>query len=95
MRARLARDARHRPEGVREVVRQDATSDDPHPIEGSYTMVLSATSPLLATEPGPSPVDLDPDGFHLDVRIVETGPAAAALLGSTDDGCDTVRGSDC
>jgi FxLD family lantipeptide len=35
------------------------------------------------------------DGFDLDVRIVEAGPAAAMLLGSTDDGCDTVGGSDC
>jgi FxLD family lantipeptide len=35
------------------------------------------------------------DGFDLDVRIVEAGPAAATLLGSTDDGCDTVGGSDC
>ncbi len=33
--------------------------------------------------------------FELDVEIVEEGPAAAALLSSTDDGCDTVRGSDC
>ncbi|MBT8228168.1 MAG: FxLD family lanthipeptide [Dactylosporangium sp.] len=58
-------------------------------------MVLSATSALLATDQGPSPADADTDGFQLDVRIVEAGPAAAALLGSTDDGCDTVRGSDC
>jgi FxLD family lantipeptide len=35
-------------------------------------------------------VDLD-----LDVRIVTAGPVAAALLSSTDDGCDTVRGSNC
>jgi FxLD family lantipeptide len=35
------------------------------------------------------------DGFDLDVRIVESGPAVAMLLGSTDDGCDTVGGSDC
>lgn len=37
-----------------------------------------------------STVDLD-----LDVRIVTAGPVAAALLGSTDNGCNTVRGSDC
>jgi FxLD family lantipeptide len=36
--------------------------------------------------------DLDLD---LDIRIVTTGPVAAALLSSTDDGCDTVRGSNC
>ena len=35
------------------------------------------------------------DGFDLDVRIVEAGPAAAMMPGNTDDGCDTVRGSDC
>ncbi|PRX97898.1 FxLD family lanthipeptide [Allonocardiopsis opalescens] len=35
-------------------------------------------------------VDLD-----LNVSIVTAGPVAAALLSSTDDGCDTVRGSDC
>ncbi|MGH3426444.1 MAG: FxLD family lanthipeptide [Terriglobales bacterium] len=33
--------------------------------------------------------------LDLDVRIVTTGPVAAALLSSTDDGCDTVRGSGC
>lgn len=43
--------------------------------------------PLAAT---PDAVDLD-----LDVSIVTSGPVAAALLSSTDDGCDTVRGSDC
>jgi len=35
------------------------------------------------------------DEFDLDVRIVEFGPVAAALLEDTDDGCDTVKGSDC
>ena len=33
--------------------------------------------------------------LDLDVRIVTGGPVVAALLSSTDDGCDTVRGSDC
>lgn len=34
--------------------------------------------------------------FDLDVRIV-SGPnrAAALLLGSTDDGCDTLKDGDC
>lgn len=34
--------------------------------------------------------------LDLDIQIV-TGPdaAAAQLLGSTDDGCDTVQGSQC
>ncbi|MEU7982847.1 FxLD family lanthipeptide [Micromonospora sp. NPDC049081] len=35
------------------------------------------------------------DPFELDVQIVTESPVAAALLGDTDDGCDTVRGSDC
>jgi FxLD family lantipeptide len=35
------------------------------------------------------------DPFELDVQIVTEGPVAAALLSSTDDGCNTVRGSDC
>lgn len=33
--------------------------------------------------------------FDLDVRIVEFGPVAAALLADTDDGCDTKRDGDC
>lgn len=33
--------------------------------------------------------------FELDMKLVEYGPVAAALLGNTDDGCDTVKGSDC
>lgn len=37
-----------------------------------------------------STVDLD-----VDVRIVTVGPVASALLSSTDNGCDTVRGIDC
>lgn len=35
------------------------------------------------------------DPFELDVQIVTEGPVAAALLADTDDGCDTVQGSDC
>jgi FxLD family lantipeptide len=33
--------------------------------------------------------------FDLDIRIVEAGPAAAVLFEDTDDGCNTVKGSDC
>ena len=33
--------------------------------------------------------------LDLDVSIVESGPAVNVLLGNTDDGCNTVRGSDC
>jgi FxLD family lantipeptide len=35
------------------------------------------------------------DEFDLDVRIVEFGPVAAALLADTDDGCDTRKDGDC
>jgi FxLD family lantipeptide len=35
------------------------------------------------------------DGFDLDIRIVEAGPAAAMLFEDTDDGCNTIKGSDC
>lgn len=58
-------------------------------------MTTSTGSALSAIDQGPTFVDADSDGFQLDVRIVEAGPVAAALLGDTDDGCDTVRGSDC
>ena len=40
-------------------------------------------------------IAVDGDPFELDVEIVTEGPVAAALLSSTDDGCDTVQGSDC
>ncbi|WP_455362345.1 FxLD family lanthipeptide [Streptomyces sp. SYSU K21746] len=43
-----------------------------------------------AAGPAAEPVELD-----LSVSIVTAGPVSAALLSSTDDGCDTVRGSDC
>ncbi|MEV0313504.1 FxLD family lanthipeptide [Nonomuraea fuscirosea] len=33
--------------------------------------------------------------FDLDVKLVETGTAAAALNCSTDNGCDTNAGGDC
>jgi FxLD family lantipeptide len=39
-------------------------------------------------------VDLDLE-LDLDVRIVVAGPVAAALLGSTDNGCDTRKDGDC
>jgi FxLD family lantipeptide len=49
---------------------------------------------LVAADQGPTLAGAV-DGFDLDVRIVEAGPLSAALLGGTDDGCDTVKGSDC
>jgi len=51
----------------------------------------------MATETLERPVAARTADFDLDldVQIVTAGPVAAALLSSTDDGCDTVRGSDC
>lgn len=37
----------------------------------------------------------DEDVFDLDMTLVESGPVAAALLGDTDDGCDTKKDGDC
>jgi FxLD family lantipeptide len=47
---------------------------------------ITTTAEVSATDV----VDLD-----LDVRIVTAGPVAAALLSSTDDGCDTRKNGDC
>jgi FxLD family lantipeptide len=57
-------------------------------------MTTTVPDAYVAVDRGPAPTDAD-DGFELDVRIVEAGPLSAVLLGGTDDGCDTVRGSDC
>jgi FxLD family lantipeptide len=43
-----------------------------------------------AAVPATDVVDLD-----LNVKIVTAGPVAAALLSSTDDGCDTKKDGDC
>lgn len=43
-----------------------------------------------AAVPAADVVDLD-----LNVKIVTAGPVAAALLSSTDDGCDTKKNGDC
>lgn len=53
-------------------------------------MNVQATETKAAVPATTTEVDLD-----LCVSIVTAGPVAAALLSSTDDGCDTVRGSDC
>lgn len=50
------------------------------------------TTETLEQPVAASTLDLDLD---LDVRIVTTGPVTAALLCTTDNGCNTVRGSDC
>jgi FxLD family lantipeptide len=41
------------------------------------------------------PVGTDLGALDLDVRVVESGDAVNVLLANTDDGCDTVKGSDC
>ncbi|WP_129838030.1 FxLD family lantipeptide [Streptomyces sp. RFCAC02] len=43
-----------------------------------------------AAVPATTEVDLD-----LSISIVTAGPVAAALLSSTDDGCDTLKNGDC
>jgi FxLD family lantipeptide len=58
-------------------------------------MTTSTGSSRVPVDQHLTPVDADSEGFELDVRIVEADPGAAALLGDTDNGCDTVRGSDC
>jgi FxLD family lantipeptide len=58
-------------------------------------MTTTTGSALFAVDQRPTTVDADSDGFQLDIRIVEAGPVVAAVLGDTDNGCDTVRGSDC
>ncbi|MGH3767806.1 MAG: FxLD family lanthipeptide [Pseudonocardiaceae bacterium] len=47
------------------------------------------------TEMLDNPVAVNAGDFDLDVSIVESGDAAAALLGSTDNGCDTQKQGDC
>jgi FxLD family lantipeptide len=36
-----------------------------------------------------------PGDLDLDISIVETSSEVNVLLGDTDDGCNTVAGSDC
>ncbi|MGW7354796.1 FxLD family lanthipeptide [Streptomyces sp. NPDC054784] len=52
--------------------------------------MLTTIEPTSAVTPADEGVDLE-----LNVSIVTVGPVAVALLSSTDDGCDTVRGGDC
>lgn len=49
----------------------------------------------IATQAMPSAAASDGAELDLDVSIVSRGPVAAALLSSTDDGCDTQKGGDC
>jgi len=54
------------------------------------TSTKSAPATVASRQAGASD-----DGFDLDVRIVESGPVAAVLMANTDDGCNTIKGSDC
>ncbi|MGH3533484.1 MAG: hypothetical protein ACRDQG_02045 [Pseudonocardiaceae bacterium] len=47
------------------------------------------------TETLDQPIAVNTGDFDLDVSIVESGDAAQALLGSTDNGCDTQKQGDC
>ncbi|MEO7193468.1 MAG: FxLD family lanthipeptide [Pseudonocardiaceae bacterium] len=49
----------------------------------------------MTAEPLERPVAASTVDLDLDVKIVTAGPVVAALLSSTDNGCNTVRGSDC
>ncbi|MGH3753901.1 MAG: hypothetical protein ACRDRP_14620 [Pseudonocardiaceae bacterium] len=72
--------------------------DDPlAPAGAQFPLGRPDTAPPYWDEPSPPGVrnvgvaaDLD-----LDVRIVVAGPVAAALLGSTDNGCNTRKDGDC
>jgi FxLD family lantipeptide len=41
------------------------------------------------------PLETGSGDLDLDISIVESGDAVNVLLSITDDGCDTVGGSDC
>lgn len=49
----------------------------------------------MTTQATASPLQGDDSDFDLDVSIVEAGDAVSVLLCSTDNGCNTVAGSDC
>ncbi len=49
----------------------------------------------MPTQATAHPAPSHDSDFDLDVSIVEAGDAVNALLCSTDNGCNTVAGSDC
>jgi FxLD family lantipeptide len=53
-------------------------------------MNIHTLAQMQVAGPAAEPVELD-----LSVSIVTAGPVSAALLSSTDDGCDTQKGGDC
>lgn len=55
---------------------------------------LAMTADTAPTAGAANTVD-DTIDLDLDVRIVVAGPVAAALMGSTDNGCDTRKDGDC
>jgi FxLD family lantipeptide len=50
---------------------------------------------MTTNQPATAPHTRPMDDLDLDVSIVEEGDAAAVLLASTDNGCDTNKGGDC
>ena len=81
--------------GVSGVVQDWGEERRSDPVEKENTVPASHSFTAFTRDQVPSAIAPDGDGFELDVRIVEAGPVAAVLLEDTDDGCDTVRGSDC
>lgn len=49
----------------------------------------------MTADTAPNAVAANSVDLDLDVRIVVAGPVADALLGSTDNGCDTRKDGDC
>lgn len=43
----------------------------------------------------PSATTADADPFDLDIRVIESGDAAATLIDLTDDGCGSTCASPC
>jgi FxLD family lantipeptide len=41
----------------------------------------------MSTTTQSSPVEIEVDPFDLDIRVIEAGDTAAALINLTDDGC--------
>ncbi|MEU5900316.1 FxLD family lanthipeptide [Streptomyces venezuelae] len=64
--------------------------------EEAVAMVPAAAQAPAGAEVQEGPVvDWDPDGWDLDISIVETGPEADRLIQMTDDGCGETCESAC
>lgn len=82
--------------GDSQAERDDGCLVLPHPAETGWVgRVGAATRPLSAEEHTVPDIQATAVDLDLDVTIVVAAPPAAALLGSTDDGCDTRTDGDC